>query len=444
MHLLYPTSRLVLVWALAAATALGAEKLNVILIMADDVGYECFGAYGSETYKTPNLDRLADSGVRFDNFFSNPLCTPSRIKIMTGRSSVRNYVDFGALAPYQYTFAHLFHDAGYATAVTGKWQLQGSNFAAGTDPQDAGFDTYALWHTKITARPRYWGASIEDNGRLVSLGQDEYGPDYFAKFIDQFITKNKEKPFFVYYPMALVHNPFLPTPDSKDKKGKDDQKNFEDMVTYMDKIVGNIAKTVEDNGLRERTVLMFTADNGTNRVLTYPFQGKSFTGGKGKPIDAGTHTPLIVWGAEQIRAGRVVDDLVEISDFLPTLADISGTSLPTEAQTDGFSFWPQLQGKKGNPREWVYCYYLPRPYQQRPDQPYMDSESRYVRDKNYRLFADGRLFDVNSDPLQENPIAKGQGSADAEAARKKLAAALATMPAHGEWIPPRLWSERQP
>ena len=121
----------------AAAQATN-EQPNVVLIMADDVGYECFGPYGSKQYSTPRLDKLADTGVRFTHFYSTPLCTPSRVKIMTGKSNVRNYLDFGVLDPAEYTFADLFKKAGYATAIAGKWQLQGSANAAGTPPSVSG------------------------------------------------------------------------------------------------------------------------------------------------------------------------------------------------------------------------------------------------------------------------------------------------------------------
>ncbi|MEZ5397218.1 MAG: sulfatase-like hydrolase/transferase [Bryobacterales bacterium] len=210
--------------ALAASLGFAAPP-NVVLIMADDVGYECFGFSGSKQYSTPQLDRIADSGVRFRNAFSTPLCTPSRVTIMTGKSNVRNYVDFGALAPGETTFAKLFHDAGYATAIAGKWQLQGSADAAGTPPAEAGFDTYCLWNTPLTKRPRYWTPSIEQDGKLLDLPADAYGPDVFSDFLIRFMERNRERPFFVYYPMALVHDPFLPTPDSADRNSKDEQRN---------------------------------------------------------------------------------------------------------------------------------------------------------------------------------------------------------------------------
>ncbi len=192
-----PMRFLFLVWMAAAAAAQGQQKPNVILIMADDVGQECFGFSGSKQYSTPNLDRLADSGVRFSKAYSTPLCTPTRVSIMTGKSNVRNYVDFGALKPGEQTFAKLFKDAGYATAIAGKWQLQGSKNAAGTAAEESGFDTYSLWNTARTERPRYWTPSIEQDGRLLELPADAYGPDVHAEFVIRFIEQNRDQPFFV-------------------------------------------------------------------------------------------------------------------------------------------------------------------------------------------------------------------------------------------------------
>ena len=138
--------------SLALTVAASADdKPNILFILADDVGYECFGAYGSKQYQTPRLDKLADTGVKFTHCYSTPLCTPSRVAIMTGKSNVRNYADFGALIPGERTFADLFREAGYATGIAGKWQLQGGDRAEGI-PAGHGFDTHLLWNTPITER----------------------------------------------------------------------------------------------------------------------------------------------------------------------------------------------------------------------------------------------------------------------------------------------------
>lgn len=408
---------------------------NVILIMADDVGFEAFGSYGSTVYKTPNLDRLASEGVQFNHAYSNPLCTPSRVSIMTGKSNVRNYVDFGVLTPGQYTFAHLFEEAGYATAVTGKWQLQGSENVEGTLPGDAGFDTYQLWHTPNTARPRYWTPSIEQDGQLLDLPDDAYGPDVFTEYIIDFMQANKDNPFFVYYPMALVHNPFLPTPHSADAENENIQENFADMVAYMDDIVGRIAGAIDDLGLSERTVLIFTSDNGTNRGIVSEFEGREIRGAKATTIDYGTHVPLIVYAPFTGYQDQAVDDLVDFSDFLPTLAGIIGEELPDSVQTDGYNFWPVVTGEGSSPREWVHTYYYPRPYAERLDHPFRHLEIRFTQDQRYKLYGDGRFYDLSDDIMEESPLALEDLSEEASAARKKLQSGLDAFPEHGEMLP---------
>ncbi len=240
---------------------------NIVLIMADDVGYEAFGAYGSAQYRTPRIDELAAAGVRFTNAYSNPVCTPSRVALMTGKSSVRNYVDFGVLLPGEYTITDLFSGAGYATAIAGKWQLHGS--VVGSDvvagvPAGTGFDTYSLWNTANTGRSRYWNPSIERDGEIIDLGSEDYGPDIFTNFLLEFIESNRDKPFFAYYPMVLPHDPFGSPPQAQCVDTADGQCNFEDMVAYLDYNVGRIRDKLADLELLDNTILIFTSDNGTH------------------------------------------------------------------------------------------------------------------------------------------------------------------------------------
>lgn len=429
--------RIALTLLLVAAPAASERPPNVVLIMADDVGYECFGAYGSKQYKTPVLDKLADSGARFTNAFSTPLCTPSRVQIMTGRYGVRNYLDFGVLDGSEYTFADLMKKAGYATAIAGKWQLHGSKNKSGTPPSEAGFDTYCLWNTPITGRRRYWQPFLDLNGKLAEVAKDTYGPDRFADHLIEFIARNRERPFFAYYPMALVHSPFLPTPASADRNSTDQQKNFEDMVAYADKTVGRIVAALDKYRLTRNTVVFFTGDNGTHRRITSRLNGRTIRGGKGTTTDAGTHVPLIVYAPGLIPGGRVLDDLVDFTDFLPTLADIARVEPPEGVVLDGRSFWPQLKGEKGDPREWSYCYYFPRPYAEKFDNAYAHKAVRFTRDKRFKLYGDGRLYDLSQDIEEKAPIAAGEQTPEAAAARGKLQQALDSLPARAARIPQR-------
>ncbi|MBS1826254.1 MAG: sulfatase-like hydrolase/transferase [Acidobacteria bacterium] len=422
---------------LTSSTAMAqspSRKPNIVFILADDVGYECFSPYGSKQYSTPVLSRLADAGVKFNHCYSTPLCTPTRVSLMTGQSNVRNYTDFGALRPGEYTFAKLFKDAGYATAIAGKWQLDGSNRVKGTAPAESGFDQWCLWNTGLTGRNRYWNPSIDLNGKLKSATKDDYGPDHYSAFLLDFIERNQHRPFFAYYPMALTHGPFEPTPDSADRNSKNNQKNFEDMVAYADKIVGRFVKKLEDLNLTRNTILIFTADNGTAHDLQSTLNGHTIHGDKGSATDGGTHVPLIVYAPGLIKGGRVLNDLVDPTDFLPTFADAIGAQLPANHAFDGRSFLPQLKGEKGNPRPYIYSYYFPRPYAEKYDTPYAHPEIRFARDQRFKLYSDGRLFDLQSDPHETRATTN-------PAAQKKLQAALEAMPAHGQAIP-REYSEK--
>ncbi len=400
------------------------EKPNIVLIMADDFGYECLGCNGGTSYKTPVLDELARTGMRFDHCHSQPLCTPSRVQIMTGKYNFRNYTVFGSLDPKEKTFGHMMQKSGYATCVVGKWQLYGNQREDGTYPDKAGFDEYCLWQVRVREL-RYANPTILINGKLHTAMMGQYGPDVFCDYMLDFIERQKDKPFFVYYPMALTHAPFQPTPDSEDwntKRGRNDKKYFADMVAYMDNIIGRIVKKLDDLGLRERTLLLFTGDNGSPRSITSKLGERVVKGGKGLTIDAGTHVPLVASWKGTAPTGKVCSDLVDFTDFLPTLAQAAGIELHGDTVLDGKSFLPQLRGEKGNPRDWIYSYYRPNQLGARK------SELRILaRDRRYKLYADGRLFDVLADPLELIPIESGAGGEQASEARTRLQAVLDSM-----------------
>lgn len=405
------------------------KPTNVVLIMADDIGFECFSSYGSKEYSTPRLDALALQGIRFSNCHSTPLCTPSRVNLMTGKSNVFNYVDFGVFPRGEPTFAHHFKKSGYRTAVAGKWQLQGKD--DGISPTEAGFDTYCVWNTPLTSGERYWNPSLERNGELMILPEDSYGPDVMADFMIDFIRKNKNGPFLAYYPMILVHNPFPPTPHSANLKVKDQKKNFIDMVNYMDFLVGRIVDVLDELSIRENTLIVFTGDNGTNHVLSSEFMGEQIQGGKGFTHDYGTHVPLIVNWPGKIPPGQVDEDLIAFSDFFPTISQAAGLKPKAIADGDGWSFWPQCIGEEGTKRKWIYGYYFPRPYSKKFDDMYNHWEVRYARDQRYKIYGNGDLYDTRHDVLEKEIIDPSMQDQDAERARNKLQKVLDSYPNSG-------------
>jgi arylsulfatase A len=370
----------------------GEDRLpNVVLIMADDMGYECLGTYGSTSYQTPNLDSLAAKGVRFDHCYSTPLCTPSRVQIMTGRYNCFTYDEFGYLDPAESTFGHMMQDAGYATMIAGKWQLNGISHGkelmrpGGMDnrrPLQAGFDECSLWQVTKGKREgeRFWDTIIEQNGEVIEPPAEKYGPDLFTDYICDFIERKKDEPFFIY------------TPDSKTKE-LSQQDAFADMVAYADKLVGRIHDQLEQLGLLENTLLIFTGDNGTNTLLSSQLGQRTIEGGKGKTIDAGIHVPLVAYWKDHTQKGQVSQQLIDFTDFRATLADLIGLSKSKTKKSglDGVSFLPTLEGKQGAEREWVFCFYEPRWGQ------FRSNRSKFVYDGQYKVYHDGRLFNVTKD-----------------------------------------------
>ena len=411
-----------MVYQLSAAPS---RRPNIVLIMADDLGYECLRVNGGRSYHTPRLDALAAQGLRFTHCHAQPVCTPSRVKIMTGRYNFRNYVSFETLSPQETTFGHLLQAAGYQTCIAGKWQLSGRGQAyVGTSPVAAGFDTYCLWQMDRDSKgSRYWNPKIEQDGHELSGLEQAYGPDVFTQYICDFMAEHKDWPFFVYYPMALTHGPHVPTPDSGmqiNKKVKRDTRYFADMVTYTDKLVGQILGKIEGLGLSDNTLVLFTGDNGTDKKVTSVLGERQIKGGKGSSKDAGTHVPLLAFWQGVTPNGRVCDDLIDFSDFVPTLVELSGASAPSGSSWDGISFLPQLRGQPGHPKEYIFCHYdkgkhpiagqAPKKAGKREAKTGVSNKAsytRWVRDKRWKLYDNGKLFDVIADPDEQQPIQAG-------------------------------------
>lgn len=385
-----------------------ANRPNVILIMADDLGYETISANGGTSYVTPAIDKMASEGVRFEHCYAQPLCTPSRVQIMTGIYNVRNYVRFGLLDTTQTTFGHLFEEAGYRTCIIGKWQL-------GKDPMSprwAGFQEHCLWQVRTgrvdsTGRDtRFSQPVLETNGELKTYAADEFGPrvvaDYGLDFIERAAQDNE--PFLLYYPMILTHCPFSPTPDSPEwavddttvMKYKGQAHYFEDMVAYTDRIIGDINDKLEDLGIAENTLVIFTGDNGTDVPVVSEMKGRTVAGAKGKSADAGTRVPLVVKWPNQIPAAQINENLIDFSDMLPTICEATAVGVPKGLDLDGHSFLPQLKGEEGQARKWIYSWYSRNGA--------VEKARVFARTKRYKLYDNGEFYEVPVDYLEQHPI----------------------------------------
>ena len=407
---------------------------NVILIMADDIGYEGLGINGSLSYNTPNLDALASNGVNFTNAIANPLCTPSRVKIMTGKYNYKNYDYFTHLNSSEKTFGNLFKENGYETAIVGKWQLNGLKISEidqrikedNTRPYKFGFDEYCLWQLTKTKDfgERFANPLIEQNGKFLDRNKDLYGPDIVSDYAIDFIQRNKEKPFFLYYPMLLAHNPFVPTPDSKEWSNpnlryKTNNLFFKDMVEYMDKIVGKIIHELKAQGLEDNTLLIFLGDNGTNRTLVTKTVNGDVKGAKGNTITHGVHVPMIASWPSKIKKPVIYDGVVDLTDFYATFSDILNVS----NDSDGKSLAHIFYGNKKNIRETVTIYYDPK---------WSINVDRYrnifSQDKRYKLYKNGEFFDMENDILEENPLKEKDLDVNEKLIKEKLSKEVSKFP----------------
>ncbi len=417
-----------------------AAPPHILLIMADDIGIEAFTCYGGVSYQTPHLDQLAATGLRFTHASSQPLCTPTRLELMTGRDNHRNWLSFGILPPAERTFGHLMQGFGYKTCIAGKWQLHsydppdwpnaGLRRGTGMRPEDAGFDNHQLYHAGHTEGKgsRYANPTYLRDGVLHANLEGEYGEDHNVEYILDFMTKNKSAPMFVYYPMSLPHCPMVPTPISeawKDPARRLEESTdfFPDMVEYMDLLVGRLIEGIDKIGLRDKTLILFYSDNGTDRRITSRFHGRDIPGGKGLPEQPGIRVPLIANGPG-VPEGALCRDLGEPSDFVPTLAALAGQHLPPGWQTDGRVFLPQHMGEKNiAPRTWAFFWYDPRPGWDKEKY----SRSIFALDHNYKLFADGSFYHIEGETLREDLLHPSALTPDEDWHRRKLQKAIDTM-----------------
>ena len=389
----------------SCSTELKIDKPNVILIMADDIGFEALGLNGAINYKTPVLDSLARNGINFTNAYSQPLCSPTRVKIMTGKPNYVNYEYFTYLNPSQKTFGNLFQENGYKTSIVGKWQLNGVQFDLENNqnldrPYDAGFDEYCLWW--LTERgDRFANPNIFQNGKKIETTIDDYGPNIFSNFIVDYIERNKNTPFFVYYPMALVHDPFRPTPDSQDwndiskRNIGNNPKYFSEMVTYMDKVIGEISDALTKNNLDKNTILIFLGDNGTDTKVTTLNNGNQIQGSKGRTIKHASNVPLIINWNTKIKNYRVSNALIDLTDFYATFEDILNVK---NYESYGKSLIPLLLDDSYLERDVLVTYYNPMWSTRGLDR------GIFAQSKDYKLYKKGKFFKYSEDIYEKRPI----------------------------------------
>jgi arylsulfatase A len=400
-------SKLVFGRELVAATPQPARKPNLIFLLADDLGIADVGCYGADRVKTPNIDQLARGGTRFTHSYTAPLCGPSRAVILTGRYAFRtgatNQDATGRMKPsVEVMMPRILKPAGYVTAAAGKWgQLP-------LGPGEFGFDEYM----RFTGSGVYWKAKDGNtpyvvNGTKKMLAANEYMPDLMHQFVVDFITKHRDAPFYLYYSLSQVHAEIQPTPDI----APGSKNLYRDNIAYMDKLVGKLVAELDRLKLREHTLIIFVGDNGTagGPARQATIGGRRLSGEKGSMLEGGALVPLIANWPGTTPAGKVLEAVTDSSDFVPTLAELAGATLPAHPIIDGRSFAPQLRGSQGQPRDWIFIQ-LARMW--------------YVRDAAWKLNQKGELFDMTHAPFEEPLVPADTKDPGAIAARTRLQAAL--------------------
>jgi arylsulfatase A len=362
----------------AGETAAAGQPPNIILILADDLSAKELTCYGNTEFRTPNLDRMAAEGTRFETFFSMPLCTPTRVALMTGQYGFHNGflgMQNPAFRPQaksplhdignHFTHADLLKSRGYVTALAGKWQLSGE---LPTQIHDAGFDDYRMWAFTHNLPPgvthpakekadkegstsRYWQPCIVENGSYLPTTPDDFGPDLFNDYVIDFAHRHRSEPFFIYYPSVLTHKPRVETPDPtrSGEPGARWPAGLKSSLEYLDHLMGKLFAALKADGLDENTLVIFLGDNGTGE------DDRSKTKAKGSMTELGARTPCIIRGPG-VRRGVVSRAVADLTDILPTLADFSGAELPKDRIFDGYSLAPVLRGEKEKHRDWIYSH----------------------------------------------------------------------------------------
>ena len=437
--------RIVVVMCLAAVgpaqleAADRSERPNILFLLADDLGKEWLRCYGSE-HQTPNLDRLAAGGMRFENVWCTPLCTPTRVMMLTGRYAFRTgwtihhdtprwggqYFDWNR----EIAFPRLLKAAGYATAMAGKWQVNDLR----TQPDALnrhGFDEYCAWVGFEAGNPssaeRYFNPFIQDSTGRRGTRIGQFGPDVFRGFLIDFMARNKDRPFLAYYAMVLPHAPFTKTPHNLDTTARGDEL-FPAEVDYIDYEVGCLLKALDDLKIRDRTLVFFAADNGTGAGVPCRARGRPVDGGKGGLTERGICVPFIANCPGRVPAGKVSDELVDFSDICPTLMELAGGQLPPQVTIDGRSLAKTLLGRPETapPRAWMYSRL---------------GAKWALRDRRFKLHSAGRLYDLQADPWEENDLT-GRESPDAARSRETLTTVLRSFPPDAK--PPGVDSATRP
>lgn len=393
-----------MIFALASATAQSAEldnRPNVILVMTDDQGYGDVSSHNNPLIDTPHLDRLANEGARFKNFFVSPLCAPTRASVLTGRYHIRTGTvnvsnNLEIMRSEETTIAELFQANGYNTALFGEWH-NGEHYPY--NPNGQGFDEFLGFCAGHIGN--YFDPVLEHNGGMIET--EGFITDVLTNKAIEWIEANRNEKFFCYIPYNAPHTPYQ-VPDSYYDKYKArglDVKTatLYGMVENIDDNMGRLLKKVEELGLQENTIVLFLTDNGPNTRERY---NGGMKGHKGQVDEGGVRVPLFVRWNGHIKPHRVVDGLAAHIDLLPTLADLCDIEVPDSLQLDGLSLKASLLNEETAPsdrmifthRYWANKLQLP------------NGAARSLRYRYVLTTKEESLFDLVEDPGQKKDISQ--------------------------------------
>ena len=400
-----------LLFATFFASLPAADKPNIIFILVDDAGIGDFSPYGCKYGVTPNIDRLANEGMKFTRAYSgSAVCAPSRYVLMTGqhtghalRRANQSKIGLLSLPPQQTTVATLLHGAGYATGGFGKWGLGNPGSTGAAEKQ--GFDVFFGYYDQKHAHD-YYTDHLVRNGVDVPQPQsgkrswEDYSHTRIADETLKFIEQNKDRPFFCYAAWTPPHGDFVipENPVFGQKAWTEEVRNYAAMVALVDRDVGRLMKKLQDLGIDEKTLVVFSSDNGANLEF---IESLGSTGGlrgyKRMLYEGGTRTPFIARWPGKIQPSTTSDLLTSSVDFLPTAADLSG--VPSPKGLDGHSIVPTLLGKG---QQVVHASLYFEIYE-----PYFQQAVRMGDWKGYRLGTKAplELYDLKSDPAEKQNIA---------------------------------------
>ncbi len=375
------------------------SRPNIIVILADDLGYGDLACYGSEVALTPHLDQMAAEGTRFTDFYVNaPICGPTRAGILTGRQHYRCGVpsnvpqDHGGLPLAEVTIAQVLSEAGYATGLTGKWHLGRPEeyWPINRGFQEAWWaDRGVNYFTHLYKDGKKW---LWRNGQRIN--PEGYWPHLVTREAQKFIRHHQREPFFLYVPYHLPHTPIQALqkhlalyPDVPGGQTK----TYYAMISALDEQVGDILATVREFGLAENTLVFFLSDNGAHRSEKFG-DNSPFSGHKGTTDEGGIRIPAIAWWPGTVPTGRESAELACSLDLFPTFAAMAGAKLP-KVWLDGLNVLPLLKGESASPHEALYWAW---------------QEERVIRQGKWKLFHETdkfRLYDLEADPQEQTNLA---------------------------------------